>query len=64
MVTLFLQVKGFALKYHDAPFDPNIKKWNVKILEVNRHQRHMDKTIYNEFWTELERFMFTPKVRS
>jgi hypothetical protein len=35
IINIFLKVKGFHLKYNDLPKNENVKKWNVKILEVN-----------------------------
>ena len=34
IINIFLKVKGFHVKYNDLPKTENVKKWNVKILEV------------------------------
>lgn len=52
------------LKYQGVPLDMNVKNWNVKVLEVNRHQRHLDKTVVNEFWSELERTLLANRPKS
>ena len=48
------------MKCHDTPLDENIKKWNVKVLEVQVKgiERHFDKTAQNEFWQDIEQFLF------
>jgi RNA pol II accessory factor, Cdc73 family, C-terminal/Paf1 complex subunit CDC73 N-terminal len=64
LITLFLAVRGFYMNYQDSPIDENIKKWYVKILQISRNKRHLDKTIQHEFWTELEKFIFSPRYKS
>lgn len=63
LVSLFSRFKGFYLKLHDVPVDENVKKLNVRILEVHRNKRHLDKTVVNEFWNEVDRFLFSPRNR-
>ena len=38
VTTILQKVKGFHLKYQDLPTNPNVKKWNVKILEISRNK--------------------------
>lgn len=59
LVSLFSNVRGFYMKYNDVPVEENVKRWNVKILEVHRHKRHLDKTVQKEFWAEVEKFLFS-----
>jgi hypothetical protein len=47
------------MKYNDVPVEENVRRWNVKILEVHRHKRHLDKTVQKEFWAEVEKFLFS-----
>lgn len=48
----------------------NCRKWNVKILEVNkfliqihRNKRHFDGSVNNELWTAIEEFLSLPRYR-
>ena len=36
IISILLKIKGFHLKYNDIQLNENCKKWNVKILEVNK----------------------------
>ena len=63
-VTSILQkVKGFHLKFQDMPLNDNVKKWNVKILEISRTKRHVDVSIQNEFWNVMNEFLSQPRKR-
>ena len=63
-ITSILQkIKGFNLKYSDLPANENVKKWNVKKLEINRFKRHFDVSVQNEFWRTLEEFLLQPRYR-
>ncbi|EDO27298.1 predicted protein, partial [Nematostella vectensis] len=52
---LFLVARGFHLKYDDTKTDPNVQKWDVTILTINRNTRHLDKASINSFWTNLDK---------
>eukprot|EP01137_Pigoraptor_chileana_P022710 Opistho-2@87903 len=56
-VDIFANVKGFHLKFEDAPVDPNIKKWDVSILTINRTKRHLDAPAAMKFWEILDAFV-------
>jgi hypothetical protein len=45
------------------PTIENVKKWNVKILEINRTKRHFDVSVQNEFWNLIENFLVQPRYR-
>ena len=63
LITLFHSFRGFYINYQDSPIDENVKKWNVKILQLSRNKRHLDKTIQHDFWSELEKFMFSVRFK-
>lgn len=63
LISIFLKIKGFHLKYSDLPANENVKKWNIKILEISRTKRHFDGSIQNEFWINLEEFLTQPRYR-
>ncbi|EKX50197.1 hypothetical protein GUITHDRAFT_104010 [Guillardia theta CCMP2712] len=51
---LFNRVSGFHLIYSKDPEQPNIKKWNVKKLTIDRNLRHLDAQAMNQFWETLK----------
>jgi parafibromin len=56
-VELFHHVRGFYLRFDDdGPVDA-VKKWNMKVLTINRHKRHLDKTAVVEFWQEIDKYV-------
>jgi len=57
---LFSIMRAFFMKYHDTPTLETIKRWNVKVLQVNRTQRFTDVNAKNQFWEELENFLIRP----
>lgn len=63
VTSILLKIKGFHLKYTDLPTNENVKKWNVKILEVSRSKRHFDVSVQNQFWTLLEEFLSLSRYR-
>jgi hypothetical protein len=63
LITMFQTFRGFYMNYQDSPVEENVKKWYVKILQISRNKRHLDKTIQHEFWSELEKFMFSPRFK-
>jgi len=64
LVNLFLTFKGFYLKYQDVPMEDNVKRWNVKVMQIHRNKRHFDKTVQHEFWAELDKFLFSSRHKS
>jgi hypothetical protein len=63
IISIFLKIKGFHLKYSDMPANENVRKWNIKILEISRSKRHFDVSVQNEFWSLLEQFLSQPRFR-
>jgi len=63
IISILLKIKGFHLKYNDAQLNENLKKWNIKILEIHRNKRHFDGSVNNEFWTLMEEFLNLPRYR-
>jgi len=54
---IFANVRGFFLGYDDEQVPPLIKNWDVKILTVNKHKRHLDSTAKLVFWNTLDEFV-------
>lgn len=51
-------VRAFHLKYDEAKTDPNVQKWDVTVLELSRHRRHLDRPVFLRFWETLDRSFF------
>lgn len=56
--TLPPPVRAFHLKYDEAKTDPNVQKWDVTVLELSRHRRHLDRPVFLRFWETLDRSHF------
>ncbi|KAI9137276.1 RNA polymerase II accessory factor, partial [Paraphysoderma sedebokerense] len=54
-------VRGFYVKYHDAPPPTPVSFWNVHMLNVDRNKRHLDQPVVIQFWTELEKWVLGNK---
>lgn len=63
LITLFQTFRGFYINYGDSPIEENVKKWNVRTLQISRNKRHLDKTVQHEFWDELEKFLFSVRFK-
>lgn len=50
-------VRAFHLKYDEAKTDPNVQKWDVTVLELSRHRRHLDRPVFLRFWETLDRYL-------
>lgn len=48
-------VRAFHLKYDEARMDPNVQKWDVTVLELSHHKRHLDRPVFLRFWETLDR---------
>ena len=51
-------VRAFHLKYDEAKTDPNVQKWDVTVLELSHHKRHLDRPVFLRFWETLDRCVF------
>uniref|UniRef100_A0A8C5HXZ8 Parafibromin n=1 Tax=Gouania willdenowi TaxID=441366 RepID=A0A8C5HXZ8_GOUWI len=60
-VDIFAKIRAFHLKYDEAKTDPNVQKWDVTVLELSRHRRHLDRPIFLRFWETLDRYMVKHK---
>lgn len=56
-VFLFAVVKAFHLKYDEVRLDPNVQKWDVTVLELSYHKRHLDRPVFLRFWETLDRYV-------
>ncbi|XP_053738979.1 parafibromin [Synchiropus splendidus] len=60
-VDIFAKIRAFHLKYDEAKLDPNVQKWDVTVLELSRHRRHLDRPVFLRFWETLDRYMVKHK---
>jgi parafibromin len=63
MVDTFQKVCGVYLHYGDEPVDPQVKRWNVKLLKISRHSRDKDGEVLREFWGHLDSFLQAKKSK-
>ncbi len=57
VILFFLPVKAFHLKFEEMKLEPNIKKWDVQVLQISRNKRHLDKANILHFWETLDRWV-------
>ena len=60
---LFARVRGYYIHYANTQMPPSLTTWNIKRLELQRHKRHHDTNIRNNFWTDLEEFLRREKFQ-
>ncbi|XP_035392000.1 parafibromin [Electrophorus electricus] len=60
-VDIFAKIRAFHLKYDEVRTDPNVQKWDVTVLELSRHKRHLDRPIFLRFWETLDKYMVKHK---
>ncbi|XP_045397219.1 parafibromin-like [Lemur catta] len=60
-VDIFAKIKAFHLKYDEVRLDPNVQKWDVTVLELSYHKRHLDRAVFLRFWEILDRYMVKHK---
>lgn len=54
---LLTKYRGFSMKFTDVKLNNEIKRWNIKVLNIKRNQRHQDIIVQREFWEDLTRFL-------
>jgi hypothetical protein len=54
---LFQHMCAFHLKYDEQPTDPNVQRWAVHVLSLNRNSPHEHRPTLLRFWTELDKFV-------
>uniref|UniRef100_A0AAY4ADR0 Parafibromin n=1 Tax=Denticeps clupeoides TaxID=299321 RepID=A0AAY4ADR0_9TELE len=60
-VDIFSKIRAFHLKYDEARTDPNVQKWDVTVLELSHHKRHLDRPVFLRFWETLDKYMVKHK---
>uniref|UniRef100_A0A8C4SJF6 Parafibromin n=1 Tax=Erpetoichthys calabaricus TaxID=27687 RepID=A0A8C4SJF6_ERPCA len=54
-VDIFAKIRAFHLKYDEVKMDPNVQKWDVTVLELSHHKRHLDRPVFLRFWETLDK---------
>jgi len=60
-VDIFAKIQAFHVKFVEQKLESNVGKWNVHILNVSEHKRHMDRAVLGKFWEVLDRYMLKNK---
>ncbi|WAR31307.1 CDC73-like protein, partial [Mya arenaria] len=58
---IFSKIKAFHLKWSELPLDNNVRKWNVTVVNLDRHRRHLDRASLQVVWEVLDKFMAKDK---
>ncbi|CAN0342553.1 parafibromin [Lethenteron reissneri] len=61
-VDIFAKIKAFHLKFEEERLDANVMKWDVQVLELSRHKRHLDQAVLLSFWNTLDQYMVKHKT--
>ena len=60
-VDIFSKIQAFHLKFVEQKIEPNVSKWNVHVMQLSEHKRHMDRAALLKFWEVLDRYMVKHK---
>jgi hypothetical protein len=56
---LFSKVRSYFLTFADVATHPEVQKWNVKILKIDRFARHKDLVVQQDFLGDLKSFLLS-----
>lgn len=56
---LFSRVRSYLLTFADVPTHPEVEKWNVRILKIDRFARHKDLMVHQEFLNDFKNFLLS-----
>eukprot|EP00080_Pristionchus_pacificus_P021005 PDM81025.1 cdc-73 [Pristionchus pacificus] len=63
-VDIFSHIAAFHVTYDDMKTDPNIAKWSVTVIQLNRTKRHLDKARIAKFWEVLDKHIVKTNLAS
>lgn len=58
---IFSRIKAFHIKWSELPLEPNVQKWNVTVINLDRNRRHLDRASLQIVWEVLDKFMAKAK---
>jgi hypothetical protein len=61
---LISSVRGFYIHYSDTSVPKLLDKYNMKVLEVHRLKKYLNKSCMEAIWTEIESMLMKPRFRS
>lgn len=50
-----ISVKAFHIKWSELPLEPNVQKWNVTVINLDRNRRHLDRASLQIVWEVLDK---------
>lgn len=56
-VDIFSKIQAFHVKFLEQKLESNVGKWNVHVMQLSEHKRHMDRAVFYKFWEVLDRYM-------
>eukprot|EP00611_Tribonema_gayanum_P006824 TRINITY_DN16161_c0_g1_i5.p1 TRINITY_DN16161_c0_g1~~TRINITY_DN16161_c0_g1_i5.p1 ORF type:complete len:477 (-),score=185.16 TRINITY_DN16161_c0_g1_i5:127-1557(-) len=60
-VVLFQHALGVHLKFDDTRADGKVASWNVRVLDINKHKRYLDKGASLALWRMIDDFVHVHK---
>ena len=60
-VEILSKIAGFHIKWQEVNTEKNIENWAVKVIQLNRYKRHLDRSALLAFWENLDRHMIKNK---
>lgn len=52
---------GLYLGFSDDPAPENVKNWNVKSFQMSRNNRHRDRSVVQDIYAAIDRFLTSRK---
>ena len=59
-----IEVRGFYVHYSDSSVPKLLEKYNMKVLEVHRIKKYLNKSCMESIWTEIEAMLMKPRFRN
>ena len=63
MVHAFQRIRAFHAHFMSDSVKADVKNWNVKMISLDRNNRHTDVLKAQEFWRELDVFLGTKRTK-
>ena len=63
MVDAFQRIRAFHAHFMSDSIKADVKNWNVKMISLDRNNRHTDVLKVQEFWRELDVFLGSKRTK-
>ena len=60
-VSILARYLGIYLGFADEPVPENVKKWNVKSFQLQRSNRHRDRSVVQDLYNAVDRHLKAKK---